>query len=1041
MNKRLSLLLLSFSLLVFSFSLSAQQINSYTFSVMEARWLGPGTMSGRITAIEGFNKDAKTIYVGTAGGGVWKTTNAGASFKPIFDKYCLSIGALAVDQTDINTVYVGTGESNMRNSVSYGDGLYKTTDGGDNWQKIGLDSTEHISKIVIDPANHNIIYVAAPGPLWSDSKSRGLYKSTDGGQTWDKILYISDKAGCADVLIDPNNSDILIATTWEFRRFPYAFNSGGPGSAMWKSTDGGNHWRKIPNKQFAYEVSTETDAKGITKKKIDSTLGRIAVTMSPSNTSHLLAIVEAKETKLFVSNDGGETWSKEASTQNVEARPFYFSCLAFDPKDDKRVYRPAFGLSVSDDGGRSFTDASNEGGWVHSDHHAIWINPNYTSQVWLGTDGGVFLSNDRGITWTFIANLPVGQFYHVQYDTKTPYNVYGGLQDNGTWVGPSQWFGGISNGNWRALYGGDGFWVQPDPTDSFRSVYAEAQGGEAGRVDTKTGLSINMAPTQTDKEDKLRWNWNSPIYLGAANPHNLYMSCQYLYKSTNQGQTWARISPDLTTNDKSKQKQEESGGLSADNTAAENYCTIFTVAESPLDENTIFAGTDDGNIQITTDAGKTWTNVAENIWKSGIPKHAWVSSIEPSRFDKKTLYATFENHMFGDFNTYLAKSTDLGKTWTRIKSTEFTGFAHKIREDLVNKNLMFLGTERGLFATVDGGASWFRMKDHIPDYALVRDIQIQPKTNDLILATHGRGIMIVDDITPIRNMSGDIASKDVYMFPMKPVKLTFGNYQGGFPEHDGWVAGNSDDIPPIQYYLKSRVMSSDVTVKIFDAAGNLVKEIPGEKRKGLNKVYWDLRMTPPKTASGGSKVDFGGFIAPMVLPGTYTAKLYIGDKEYDEPITVIADPADKMSDADRQAQFDAGVKCMKMHEELSKLVDHLNIVIDSVKQYCDNNKGNKKAAAFMDSLKAFKGTLMAVKQTSIFADEERLREKITKVYSAVTQQDAPPTNLQLENVSLLKTDLGKADDKDKQLMDEYTNKWKKILDGGGYNSNIGVPAK
>jgi photosystem II stability/assembly factor-like uncharacterized protein len=1020
---------------------NAQQINSYTFSIMEARWLGPGTMSGRITSIDGYAKDGKTLYVGTAGGGVWKSTNAGASFKPIFDKYCLSIGAIAIDQKDMKTVYVGTGESNMRNSVSYGDGLYKTTDGGDNWEKIGLDSTEHISKILIDPSDDKTIYVAAPGPLWCDSKARGLYKSRDGGQTWDKVLYINEKTGCADVVMNPNNPDELIATTWEFRRFPYAFNSGGPGSAMWKSTDGGNHWRKIPNKQFGYEVS-EVTKDGVTKKKTDSTLGRIAMAMSPSNPSHLLAIVEAKDTKLFVSNDGGETWSKQASTQNVEARPFYFSCLAFDPKDDKRVYRPSFGLSISDDGGRSFTDASNEGGWVHSDHHAIWINPLYTNQVWLGTDGGVFLSNDRGITWTFIANLPVGQFYHVQYDTKTPYNVYGGLQDNGTWVGPSQWYGGISNGNWRALYGGDGFWVQPDPTDSFRSVYAEAQGGEAGRVDTKTGLSINIAPTQTDKEEKLRWNWNSPIYLGANNPHNLYMSCQYLYKSTDQGHTWARISPDLTTNDKSKQKQEESGGLSADNTAAENYCTIFTVAESPLDQNYIYAGTDDGNIQITTDAGKTWTNVAESIWKSGIPKHAWVSSIEPSRFDKNTLYATFENHMFGDFNTYLAKSTDLGKTWTRLKSTEFTGFAHKIREDLVNKDLMFLGTDRGLFCTVDGGATWFRMKNHIPDYCLVRDIQIQPKTNDLILATHGRGIIIVDDITPIRTMTKDIAANDVYMFPMKPVKLTFGNYQGGFPEHDGWVSGNADDIPPIQYYLKSRVMSSDVTVKIYDAAGNLVKEIPGEKRKGLNMVTWDLRMTPPKTAGGGSKVDAGGFVAPMVLPGTYTVKLFIGDKEYKEPMIVIPDPADKMTDADRQAQFDAGVKCMKMHEDLAKLVDKLNIVIDSVKQYCTDNKANKKAQAFLDSLNAFKGTLMAVKQTSLFADEERLREKITKVYEAVAFQDAPPTNLQLENVSLLKTDLTKANTKNDALIGEYDNKWKKIIeDGTGYNSNINVPKK
>ncbi|HTB06417.1 MAG TPA: glycosyl hydrolase [Bacteroidia bacterium] len=996
-------------------------INSSTFTALEARWLGPGTMSGRITSIDGNNKDGKTIYVGTAGGGVWKTTNAGASFKPIFDKYCLSIGAIAVDQSNPDVVYVGTGESNMRNSVSYGDGLFKSTDGGDNWNKIGLDSTEHISKIVIDPSNPNTIYVAAPGPLWSDSKNRGLYKSTDGGTTWQKIFYLNDKTGCADIVMNPQNPNELIMTMWQFRRLPYAFNSGGPGSGMYKSTDAGKTWNKI------------------TKGLPDGNLGRIALALSPSNPSHMLAIVESKATNLFVSTDGGESWTKKAATTNVEARPFYFSTLAFDPKDDKRVYRPAFGLSISDDGGSSFTDASNEGGWVHSDMHAIWINPLYTNQVWIGTDGGVFLSNDRGITFTFIQNLPVGQFYHVAYDTKEPYNVYGGLQDNGTWVGPSQWYGGISNGDWRPLYGGDGFWAQPDPTDSFRSVYAEAQGGEAGRVDLKTGLSTSMQPTQVKGEEKLRWNWNSPIYLGANNPHNLYMAAQYLYKSTNQGRDWTRISPDLTTNDKAKQKQEESGGLSADNTAAENHCTIFTVAESPLDQNYIFAGTDDGNLQITTDAGKTWTNVAENAWKCGVAKHAWISSIEPSRFDKNTLYATFENHMYGDFNTYIAKSTDLGKTWTRLNSADFTGFARKICEDLVNKNLLFLGTERGLFATVDGGATWFRMKNHIPDYVLVHDIKIQPKTNDLIIATHGRGIIIVDDITPIRNMTQDIAQKDVYLYPLAPIDITYGKYEGGFPEHDGWVSGNAEEIPPITYYLKSRVMSSDVTVKIYDPTGKLIKELPGSKRKGLNKVTWDLRTTPPQTAKGGTKVDFGGFIAPVVLPGKYIVKLFIGDKEYDEDIAVAVDPKDPMTDEDRKQQYNTAMACIKMHEDLAKLADQLNTTIDSVKQAVTRNKDNKKLAAFLDSLQTFKGTLMATKQTSIFADEERLREKITKVYGSVTGQDAAPTNLQLENVQLLQTDVAKAEDKEKALMQEYDQKWKHLAENWKvYNSNINV---
>ncbi len=985
-------------------------INSSTFNVMEARWLGPGTMSGRITSIAGSDKDGKTVYVGTAGGGVWKTTNAGASFKPIFDKYCLSIGAIAIDQKDPNVVYVATGESNMRNSVSYGDGLFKSTDGGDNWDKIGLDSTEHISKILINPQDSKIIYVAVPGSLWSDGKNRGLYKSVDAGATWQKILYTNEKTGCADVVMNPQNPDELLVTMWQFRRTPYSFSSGGPGSAMYKSKDGGKTWTKI------------------TKGLPEGELGRIALALSPSNPQHILAIVEAKETKLFVSNDGGESWSKEAATTNVEARPFYFSTIAFDPKDDKRVYRPAFFLSVSDDGGKSFTDASNEGGWVHSDHHAIWINPLYTNQVWIGTDGGVFLSNDRGITFTFIQNLPVGQFYHVQTDNQEPYNVYGGLQDNGTWMAPSQYYGGISNGRWRALFGGDGFWAQPDPTDP-NTAYAEAQGGEAGRIDLKTGLTVSIQPQQTKNEVKLRWNWNTPIYIGAANPHNLYMSAQYLYKSTNQGHDWTRISPDLTTNDKSKLNQEESGGLSADNTAAENYCTIFTVAESPLDENYIFAGTDDGNLQITTDGGKTWTNVEKNYHACGIPGQPYVSSIQPSSFDKNTLYATFDEHGYGNFNTYVAKSTDLGKTWTRLDSKDFTGFANKIKEDLVNKNLLFLGTDRGLFCSVDGGANWFRMKNHIPDYCLIRDITIQPKTNDLVLATHGRGIMIVDNITPIRNMTEDIAKKDVYLYPMKPVTLTFGKYEGGFPEHDGWVSGNSDEIPPIEYYLKTRVMSSDVSLKVFDATGKMIRYIPATKRKGLNEVTWDLRTTPPKTATGGSKPDNGGFIAPMVLPGDYTVKLYVGDKEYSEMVTLVNDDKGKMTLDDRKAQYDAAMKCYSMHENLAKLADTINHTIDIVKAAADKDPKNKKLAVFLDSLKAFKGTLMATKQTSVFADEERLREKITKAYIGVCYQEARPTNLQTQNIDFLSGELEKSVKKGNDLLMQYQAKWKSTFKG------------
>ncbi len=1005
-------ILLFAALLIAGIANAQTKVNSYTFGAMEARWLGPGTMSGRITAIVGVNADSKTLYVGSAGGGVWKSTNAGASFKPIFDKYCMSIGAIAVDQSDPTTVFVGTGESNMRNTVSIGDGLYKSTDAGDNWVKVGLDSTEHIAKIIIDPKNSKNIYVAAPGPLWSDSKHRGLYKSTDGGETWNKVFYINDKTGCADVAVDPNDPNTVYVTMWEFRRFPYAFNSGGMSSGMYKSTDGGKTWKELKN--------------GLPAKPF----GRIALTLAPSAPQNMIAIVEAKETGLYISSDGGETWKSQSATMNVVSRPFYFSCLVIDPKDPKRVYRPGFGFSYSDDGGYSFSDASYDGGWVHSDHHALWINPNYTNQMYLGTDGGVYISLDRGATWMFVYNLPVGQFYHVACDNNTPYRMYGGLQDNGSWVAPSAAPGGVNNSNWQDMYGGDGFWVQPDLTDN-NIAYAESQGGNMGRIDLTTFKSIDITPQQAKEDEKLRWNWNTPIVTGQANHHNLYTAAQYLYKTTNQGRTWQKISPDLTTNDKKKQQQEESGGLSEDNTSAENHCTIFTIAESPLDENMIWVGTDDGNLQVVTDGGKSWTNLAKNYEAAGIPAQTWVSSIEPSRYDRNTVYATFDHHMYGDMNTYLGKSTDGGKTWKRITSPEFTGFAHKIKEDIINKDLLFLGTERGLFASIDGGETWFRMKNHIPDYCMVRDIQIQPQTNDLVLATHGRGIMVINDISPIRSLTKDVVDKDVVIFPNKPLIITTGKYGGGgSPVSGGWWGGNPDDIQPIEYYLKERA-TKDVKVEIYDASGKLVQSIPGSKRKGVNKVYWNLRSIPPKTATGGTKADFGGFIAPMVLPGTYTVKLIAGDKEYTSQLQMVHDNNDKLfSEEDAKQQYDAAMQLYHMHEQLYVLVDKINTEQKEIKEYMDVVKKaseKKQLKEHYDKLEELRSTLLATKHKSIFADEKKLRENITEVYGAICGQECKPTNLQLGRITGLNDDLDKGKKTYDRLVADYGTKTTEII--------------
>lgn len=1003
--------LLAFFLTVSFFGNAQTSINSSTFGMMEARMMGPATMSGRITAIEGV-ADGKTIYIGTAGGGIWKTTNAGASFNSIFDKYCQSIGAIAIDPKNPKIIYAGTGESNMRNTVSIGDGLYKSTDGGSNWQKIGLEKTEHIADIVINPKNPDVIYVAAPGPLWSSSTERGLYKSTDGGKSFEKILYINENAGCADVALDPEHPETVYASTWEFRRKPYSFNSGGNGSGMWKSTDAGKTWKELKN--------------GLPEKPF----GRIAFAIAPSAPKNIVAIVEANETGLYISADAGESWKKQSASMNVVSRPFYFATIVIDPIDPKRVYRPGFGFSYSTDGGYSFADASNEGGWLHSDHHALWINPLHTNQLYLGTDGGVYISLDRGATWNFVHSLPVGQFYHAAMDSKKPYNIYGGLQDNGSWVGPSAAPGGVSNANWKAINGGDGFWVQPDPLDA-NIVFAESQGGEINRINLTNLKAVGIKPQQGATEEKLRWNWNTPIVFGAANKKNLYMGNQYLYKTTDQGRNWSRISPDLTTNDKKKQKQEESGGLSADNTSAENHCTIFAIAESPLDENLIWIGTDDGNLQYSTDAGKTWKNVAANYARAGIPSQTWVSSIEPSRFDKNIVYATFDNHMYGDHKTYTAVSKDMGKTWVMFSSEEFTGFAHKIKEDLKNKNLLFLGTEMGLFATLDGGQNWFRMKNKIPEYILARDIQIHPVTNDLVIATHGRGIIIVDDISPMRSMTKEIAEKEVVLFPTAPLTLTLGQFgNGGFPNTSGWIAPNPSSIPPIKYYLKDRLNSGELKADIYDAAGKLVQTIPGTKRKGINMLAWNLNIKPPQVATGGTKLDFGGLIAPMVLPGDYTLKLTVGDSVYTSTIKVLHDVANKdFTLEDRKLQYKTVMDLYKLHEQLATMVDTINakqkLINDNITKVKDSSL-KRSMIAYNDELEKLRAECLATKQKSIFAEEKKLREDITDVYAAVSGQEAAPSNLQVQRTAFLQAEVKKKELSTKQILNKYD---KTVMDG------------
>ncbi len=991
---------LTFSLFALFFFLNhvqAQKITSATIGDITARNIGPAVMSGRITCIQGINESPKTLYVGAAGGGVWKTEDAGVTFNPIFDRYCQSIGDLAIDQNHPDTVWVGTGESNMRNTVSIGNGVYMTKDGGENWQAMGLEKTEHISKVIIHPKNSSTLYVAAPGALWSDSPDRGVYKTTDGGKTWEKIFYVNEKTGCADLIMDPRNPDVLIATMWEFRRKPFAFNSGGPSSGIFKSTDGGKTWKPI--------------RKGLP----EGDLGRMALAQAPSKPDRIIMVCEAKETALYLTEDGGENWKQQSSTFNVKARPFYFSKLVFDPINANRLYRPAFNMSISDDGGYSFFDAA--GGGVHSDHHALWINPKNTEQMYLGTDGGVYSSTDKGNNWQFIRCLPVSQFYHVDTDNSQPYyRVYGGLQDNGSWMSPSQSPGGVENGDWVSLYGGDGFWVVPDPINS-DFAYCEYQGGNIARVNVKTNTSRSIKPFEEVGDEKLRWHWNTPLAMSPNRKGALYTGAQYLYRTTDQGKNWTKLSKDLTTNDKKKQNQEESGGLSADNTSAENHCIIYQIAESTLDQNTIYVGTDDGNLQLTNDDGKNWTNLANNYALAGIPKQTWVSSIHPSVHDVNTVFATFDNHTYGDHKTYAAVSKDKGKTWTKFESTEFTGFANKILQDPANADLLYLGTEMGLFMSFDDGKNWVRYKANFPWMAMVRDLTVHP-SGDLVIATHGRGIYIVDDLTPLRALTKMDLTQTVAFIDSREAYCSSGRLGGNQTWSAGeFVGGNYTDNAVLTYYLKDR---SDAEAKIIirDETGKQIKEIPATKRKGLNKISWDMRMAPPKIPEGGTKLDFSGFSGPLVLPGKYSAELRIGKDVYTNDFEIKPDPTADYTMEERKKQYDLS---MKLFNQLEELAGRMSEVVDYQKQVDTLLKKTKDAKLtaslkmYRDSLENIRKEIVPTKHTSIFADEQRLRERISEVYGQVLSSESEPNNFVYKRLEGLKAEVTKLVERNEKI--------------------------
>ncbi|MDB4956784.1 MAG: sialidase [Myxococcales bacterium] len=968
-----------------------------TISGLGARNIGSAAMSGRIAAVAALASGGKTLlYVGAASGGVWKSLDGGTTFKPVFDKQPVqSIGAIAIDPSDSKTVWVGTGESWTRNSVSIGDGIYKSTDGGETWNNVGLPASERITKIIVHPKNGQIVYACVPGKLWSDSTDRGLYKTSDGGKSWSLVLKGGNAStGCSGLTMDPKHPDVLIAGLWDFRRKGWTFRSGGEGpndpsgSGLHRSTDGGKTWTSMAAN------------KGLPA----GPWGRVEVVFAPSNENIVYALIESKSSALFRSADGGATWEQRDGSQMMVWRPFYFARLVVDPTNPDRIFKPDGNLIVSEDGGRSFSSA---GGGAHGDWHDLWIEPTNPKHVIGGDDGGLWLSYDGGNRWWKGNNLPISQFYHVAIDNKDPYQVYGGLQDNSSWVGDSAYPGGITSSRWENLYNSDGFWVIPDPTDP-NAVYAEGQGGYVGRIDRKSLAARDIQP-KAGYHEKLRFNWNTPLHASPTQKGTIYIGSQFLFRSRDRGDNWERVSPDLTTNDPAKQKQELSGGVTVDNSSAEMHTTIYSISESPKNASVIWVGTDDGNVQLSRDGTKTWTNVAGNI--TGLPKSSWVSWVEASRFDAGTAYAAFDRHSFGDMTPWVYKTTDYGKSWVRIVSPEkgVRGFAHVVKEDSEKPNLLFVGTEFGLWISLDGGGTWAEFKgSNFPSVA-VRDLQVQPRDGDLVIATHGRGIWIIDDLSPLRALTDATLQKSTAFLPTRAIQQRM-PASGGWSEGDaGFTGDNPPDGVIVTYYLRTRHIFGPIKLEVLDGAGKLVDTVTPSKRRGINRVAWNMRVKPPRVPRA-AQVAFSASQGPRVPPGTYTLRLTRGAEVVETKITIGLDRRAPYNAADRKAQFDAVMKAHALFGDMTKLTGRIEAAREAVRERLqklpETDLLASKLRLMLDKIETAKKLIVATTEGGAITGEERIREHLDLVYGALQTWEGRPAKYQVDRIEVLRRELG-----------------------------------
>ncbi|MDG2317260.1 MAG: hypothetical protein P8L67_01190 [Flavobacteriaceae bacterium] len=937
-----------------------QQLTMEQLENLKPRNIGPGGMSGRVTSIDAVHDNPEVMYVGTASGGLWKSTSGGIKWAPIFDKQITaSVGAVAIQQSNPSVVWVGTGEGNPRNSLNGGYGVFKTLDGGKTWMSMGLEKTRHIHKILIDPTDPNTVYVGAIGAPWGAHEERGVYKTTDGGKNWRRILFSNNTSGIADMVMDPKNPNKIIAALWDHKRDPWFFKSGGAGSGLYMTYDGGENWKKLSEKE------------GLPKGE----LGRIGLAIAASKTDVIYALIESKKNALYKSTDGGSQWKMVNDKEDIGNRPFYYSDIFVDPQNENRVYSVFTYVNVSEDGGKSFTElmpAYGVDNGVHPDHHAWWIHPKNGQFMMDGNDGGMNITRDGGASWRFVGNIPVAQFYHISTDNEYPYNVYGGMQDNGSWRGPAYvWkVQGIRNSYWQEIAFGDGFDVVPDK-DNAQFGYAMSQQGFVSRYDWKTGNNYSVRPTAPDEKTDLRFNWNAGIGQDPFDNSKVYFGSQFVHKSTDKGLTWEVISTDLTTNDPEKQKQSESGGLTMDATGAENHCTILVIEPSPVEKDMLWVGTDDGRVHFTQDGGNTWNEVTKNI--KGLPKGSWIPQIKASANNKGEALLIANDYRRFNYTPYAYRTKNYGKTWERIvDEKDVNSYTLAIIEDPKNPNLLFLGTDEGLYMSLNAGDSWEKWTAGFPTVS-TKDLVIHPREEDLVIGTFGRAAWVLDDIRPLRAVAGNpealvgpfklFAPPTAYLAAyQQPTGSRFGAdalYQGENKKYGAMITyftkegaakkgakadlktDSEDQDESDQDAEKLKSSKDSLFLRVFNGDA-LIRTIGFKKpeKSGFHRMYWNMDEKgadrPSRSISTRNR-ERGG---KSVLPGTYKLVLTDGLLESMQDIRVAADPRLVESLASMEAVYNA--------EKV--LEGYMQSAADAVKQLVQSKQTAEKLSKELSDL-------------------------------------------------------------------------------------------